>query len=47
MCRTFKKLPSEIYNEDASLLRLLEIERQGSGGNQQQDEEMEEIFDGE
>jgi len=25
----FKKLPSEIYAEDSSLLRLLEIERMG------------------
>jgi hypothetical protein len=31
ICREFKKLPSEVYAEDAGLLRMLEIERLGGG----------------
>lgn len=41
LCRTFKKLPSEVEREDVGILRLLEIERLGSRQERQGGEEVE------
>jgi hypothetical protein len=38
LCREFHKLPSEVYKEDAELIRLLLIEKMGRRPDREEEE---------